>query len=176
MTHDANLTIKRKDGNFNRFHPKAWEIRLEDSLRFWADVLADYAKDEDVQEIRCKVTVEKEKRGKSTPQLRYLNGVVYPAFYKEFERLNGTRYKNEYIKNTLKMNEQVQFVEEVTNPMTGQIEFTPKSCADATVDEVWEFTNRLLALAANIGLYIETPDEWCKKKGIDYETFKRNKQ
>lgn len=176
MTHESPLTLKRKPGNFNRFHPNAWRIELDERMRFWAAVLADYAKDEDIQEIRCNVTVAKEKRDKSHPQLKYLNGIVYPAFYKEFERLNGARYPNEYVKRTLKMNEQVMFVEEVTNPLTGQIEFIPKSCADAEMCEVWEFTNRLLALADHIGLYIETPEEWCKRRGIDYETFKRKKQ
>lgn len=168
--------MKRKSGNTNRFHPAAWVIRLNDSLRFWSECLSYFAKDESVEEIRCVVTVEREKRDKSVPQLRYLNGIVYPAFYRAFADLNGARYPDEYVKRTLKMNEQVLFVQEVTNPLTGEIEFAPKSCANADMADVWEYTNRLIALAAQIGVDIETPEEWCKRQGVDYETFKRKKQ
>ena len=171
----AHLTFKRKEGNLNRFHHAAWNIAIDDKMRFWARCLKEWAKNEDVQEIRCTVTVERESRKKSTPQLRYLNGVVYPAFYDEWAELNGARYPDEYVKRILKLHEQVLFVDQVNNPLTGQIEFTPKSCAGADVGEVWEFTNRLLALAAQIGVYIETPAEWCKQKEIDYEDFKRMK-
>lgn len=175
MKFTAQLMFKRREGSLNRFHPAAWKITIDSSLRFWASCLKEWAKNEDTREISCTVSVERNKKDKTHPQLRYLNGTVYTAFYDEWAELNGARYPNEYVKRILKMHEQVMFVDEATNPITGQIEFEPKSCGDASMEDVSELIDRLLMLAATIGIDIETPEEWCRKNGVSYEDFKRER-
>ncbi len=171
MKHTATATFSQIPGT-NPLHPKAWKVVVDGGWSsFLARCLPSMVKEGET-EFSTDLTIEKKTKRKTYPQLRYLNGIVYPAFFAEYERLNGIRQPDEYVKRKLKMHEQVCFVQEVTDPITGLIEYEPKSCANAYIEEVVELIDRLLALAANIDLKIETPEEWCKRMGIFYRDWK----
>lgn len=170
--HTTTATLTKKEGNLNPLHPKAWGIRIDGGWdAFLAQCLPKMVKEGEA-EFSVDLTLEKRTKRKTYPQLRYLNGVVYPAFFNEFERLYGIRQPPEYVKRKLKMHEQVCFVEERTNMFTGELEYEPKSCAGASAEDVTILIDRLVALAASIALDIETPQEWCAKNGIRYEDFR----
>lgn len=171
--HTATATLTLKEGNLNPLHPKAWEFKIDGGWSaFLARSLPKMVKKGETA-FSVNLTIEKVTNRKTYPQLKYLNGVVYPAFFEEFERLHGIRQPDEYVKRKLKMNEQVCFYVEVTDPFTAEIEYEAKSCAGASVEDVMELIDRLLALAASIALDIETPQEWCAKNGVRYEDFRQ---
>lgn len=168
----TQINFKLKGDNYAPNILASWDINVEQRNDFFKRAI-DTMRKKDESEFVCEVSIVRRGKMKTNPQMRYLWGIVYPAFYREFERLSGRTISHEHIRRQLKLNEDVQFVEDVENPLTGEFEIHPKSCADAEIDEVTYFIDCLLGLAAKIDLKISTPEEWCKANGISYQLWKQ---
>jgi len=152
----------------------SWKVTVEQRDDFFRRAIETMRK-KDESEFVCEVSIVRRGKMKTAPQMRYLWGIVYPAFYQKWEELIKHSVNHEYVRRQLKMHEDVQFVDEVEHPLTGEIEIHPKSCADAEIDDVMQLIDCLLGLAAKIDMIILTPEEWCKQNGISYQLWRQHR-
>ena len=163
MKHTALLTAIYLGGNRNS--RESWAFRIDNETEFWGRFLQECTKSGE-NTFEAKIEVTKQTGAKTHPQLRYLNAAVYPAFKSFLENAAGERFTIEQVKHILKTHDSIMFCEVFSDPLTGDIKRVPISCAVAQVDDVSAYIDNLLVLGENMGLRIETPDEFYARNSI----------
>lgn len=148
-----------------RHHRESWAFRIDNETDFWGRFLQQCAKNNE-NTFEAKIEVTKHTGAKTHPQLRYLNAAVYPAFKSFLEAAAGERFTIEQVKHILKTHDSIMFCEVFNDPLTGDIKRVPISCAVAQIDEVSAYIDNLLVLGENMGLRIETPNEFYARNSI----------
>lgn len=163
MKHTALLTAVYVGGPRNS--RESWAFSLDNEREFWGRFLEKNVKPDQIT-FEAKIEVKPISGEKTHPQLRYLNGAVYPKFKSFLENAAGENFTMEQVKHILKTHDSIMFCEVFSDPLTGDIKRVPTSCAVAQVDEVSAYIDNLLVLAANMELRIETPDEFYARNSI----------
>lgn len=151
-----------------RLSPEGWKAKIDAPQVFWASFFEENAKAGET-EFEAKITIERTGKNKTLPQLRYLNGVVYPSFLKYLTETAGEKFTLIHLKHVLKTHDRVWFVDEVKDPLTGYVTPIPKSCAKSCAAEMSEYIDSLVSLAYSIGLNIESPMEFYARNAIEFE-------
>lgn len=144
--------------------PTSWQFDGISQM-FWAAFIAENIKEGET-EFGVKIEAKRIRAGKTPPQLRYLNGVVYPAFQFFFKEANGFNPTIEDVKTVLKTHPKIGFCKTIFDGNENRN--APKSCAGADISEVMEYISRLLALANDLGVNLMSPEEWAVNNKLSF--------
>jgi len=164
---------------------KAKAKLIQDPRRGWALVLLDpiAVKSEavdkfvtasyDGQMILLDATFNRPQVEKSRSQLAYMHVAIWPAFYKYWEE-QGDPVEDEETKQRIRdiVKHAVGFVEVADNILTptGRDPIQRiRSFASATMEETSQIIDRILRLATEYGIYIQSPEDYLKER--EWEAF-----
>jgi len=167
----SELTLKlTREGKATDF--KNWDIFLPNGRKLTHDLLIVFGPTRGTKEIFLDIEVKNPYIPKTNKQLGYLHAAIFKAFYSVY-REAGLEHSEEQIRNQLKTHHEINFIEEIYNPITGDTETVPKSMADASKEEAMQFIDRLIRLAASIDLQIEEPNAYRIRNGITVDDWNK---
>lgn len=165
----SELTIKKtrpgKDLDF-----KNWDILLPNLNKLKHDILETFRRSPNAVEIYLDIEVKSPYQAKTNKQLGYLHAAVYKPFYVLYKEC-GYDYTQTQVQMQLKLNPSVAFVEELYDPITGQSYIDAKSMETASKEEATEFIEKLIRLAAEVGIVVESPEAYRIRNGFTKEEF-----
>lgn len=129
------------------------------------EAILQWKKSDDTVRIHLEYEVKSVFQFKSKSQLGYLYAEVLPKIYKYMTEMGDDRH-DEVKKTDLKMHSDICFFDVEVNHFTDDIYHKPKSLAKSSKEEVIEFIDKLIRLAGDMGIEIETPEDYKKRKGI----------
>jgi hypothetical protein len=150
------IILKKEDTRHVLIIPAERKI-ISQALEFFCKIDGKY-----IDEITLEINIKKIQKKKTREQLGYLYASVLPAIY-DFLRESGYTCSEDAMKDMLKLHSEINWCSEVANYFTGEIFKRPKSFALATREEMSEIIDKLIRLAADFGIEVETPEDYKKR-------------
>jgi len=142
-----------------------YQFTIKETGRVKEEIVQQWIHDENVDFLELDMEIKSTFQFKTTSQLGYLYAEVLIKFYAYMNEMGDDRI-DEAKKRDLKMHPAVGFFEVDKNMFTGELSQFPKSFATASKEEVSECIDKLIRLAGDFGIVIETPEYYKQRKGI----------
>ena len=148
---------------------KGWILVPIDLNNLRQQAIDKWVKGDASQSILLDMTIAWPYESKTGSQLAYIYGVCYPVFY-SFYITQGyiveTEEQKEQIRNEVKY--AVGFIEQKEpGKFYDKKSYQVKSLAKATKEEVSDFIDKVIRLAAEYSMIIPDPSEYLHKMGLD---------
>jgi hypothetical protein len=165
-TVEIALFLNRENGQwYFELDPLAEEYAKNKCLEYWL-------KDPQANGLELHAKIGNKFVDRTPNQIGYLYAEIYPKFY-AYMRENGMEGPDELLKTSLKLHPDITFCETHENVFTGEITYQAKSCAGgkSSKEELSEYIDRLVRLAAIFEIDIEDPETYKNRKGISDEKW-----
>jgi hypothetical protein len=149
------LTLKKVSGT--------WKLIPQDWPKLVAEAVEVFIRPE-VIAVELEIEIKNPFKYKTTSQLGYLHAEVWKKVY-EWAKSVGNEWTDEECRDQLKAH--LNFVEQRESKVNGELYWDVKSCADASKEEVSELIDKLILFLSEEGIYVQTPEDFLKEKGIE---------
>lgn len=152
-------------------HNTGWSFILIDPENLKQQAVEKFVRgSEAIQSIVLDMTIKAGHVEKSLSQLGYLHAACFPVYYQHYIDQGiqvVTQEQKEAVRDAIKY--AISFVVEVPD-FKGGVHYKPKSLAGASKEEVSEFIEALIRLAAEYSMIVPEPAEYLEQHGAkDFE-------
>lgn len=164
----GEFRFQKKEGKGETNDPSDYEVTLERKFVTLSQVIQKHNK-ANKDSFFVEVEFKPKRRQKTRAQLGYLFAAIFPKFQDFYFEYMAESVTIEKVKEDLK--HRLEFLEEEYNPLTDEHLLRAKSLASSTVEECSLFISKLVRLAAEFGILIESPEAYKLRKGITPEQW-----
>lgn len=160
---EGTATLKRLTPDHYK-DPENWVLFLEDEELAIQEIVQQWVRSEDAQELALEFRITSPFQMKSPRQLGYLHAEILPKITRGYQ-MYGNEYDKDQVYHILKLN---FFSDSIYDPIRDEYYRQPRSLAEASKDEVREFIDQCIRFAneAMPEITIETPEAYKRRKGI----------
>ena len=144
---------------------KDWKMIINNEGKVIEDCILQWKKDDNCIEIELEIEIKSVFQFKTTSQLGYLFAEVLKKYY-QYMYEQGDDRSDDIKRRDIFIHPAINFCDYDINTLTGELQQNVKSLKGASKEEVSDLIDRLIRLAADYGLEIETPEDYKKRKGI----------
>ena len=155
MSIKANIKLVKTD--------QGWSMVILEPERVKEQCVDKFIKHENTVSVILSCEIKRPFTDKSLSQLGYLHAAVFPVFYQQYIDQGIqiiTKEQEENVRDAIKY--AISFIVEVPD-IKGGVHYKPKSLAGASKEEVSEFIEAVIRLAAEFSLIVPSPDEYLKQ-------------
>lgn len=164
----STLILKRKT-KFPSKNIEDWGLHLVETGRVKEEILQQWLRNEDAEEIELEITIKSIFQFKSNEQLGYLHAEIWRKWY-NFYKDQGYATENkdiqEKIRNDIKLHEDVAFYSNEINDLTNNEYKKVKSFSKSSKEETSVIIERIIRLGNEFGITFIDSEEYKKQKRL----------
>jgi len=146
---------------------RGWVLVPTDLNNLKAQAVEKFIKHDTTTSVILDMELKRPYVAKTLSQLGYLHAAVYPQFYNYYTEQGipgmDSQEQREKCRNDIK--DAVNFTHQVESSLGMGPRLEVKSLADASREEVSEFIDSVIRLAAGYGIIVPTPEEYLEQHG-----------